>query len=56
VTIDSVNYLQKYLSSERKVRLVACGGGFVVALGKDVPEGSKNKKKAKEEPPVEDKP
>jgi hypothetical protein len=37
------------------VRSIACGGGFIVALGKDVPEGAKNKKKNKEVAEVDDK-
>ena len=37
-----INQLRK-----KKVNLVSCGAGFVVALGKDVPEGYVKPKKTK---------
>ena len=39
---------------KKKVRLVACGGGFIVALGKDVPEGAKSKDAHKKKQKLED--
>jgi hypothetical protein len=32
---------------KKRVNLVQCGGSFVVALGKDVPEGYQKAKKSK---------